>query len=303
MRFILWIGTEQTWTDVRRTAEVAEATGWDGIYLADHFMPNEEPAGLEPHLEAWTALAGLAAVTERLRLGVLVSGNTYRHPAILAKMAATTDRVSNGRLVLGLGAGWQLSEHHAYGIELPEIRERLARLEEACEVVRLLLSKERSDFVGSYYRLSDAPCEPKPLQSPLPLLLGVSGERISMRLAARFADIWNCWGTPEVIEHKITVLNRHCKDVGRDPETIERSAQALVLMSDDAGRLRQWRAEPPRPASLIGHPSQISEGLAAYERIGLDEFVVSDETLGDDVSQRRETMTRFLEEVAAPFRR
>ncbi len=302
MRFLLWIGTEQPWPDVRRTAALAEATGWDGVYLADHFMPNDEPAGLQPRLEAWTTLAALAAVTERLRLGVLVSGNTYRHPAVLAKMAATTDRVSNGRLVLGLGAGWQVSEHHAYGIELPEIPERLARLEEACEVVRLLLSRERSDFEGSYYRLADAPCEPKPLQSPLPLLLGVSGERTAMRLAARFADIWNCWGTPELISHKISVLERHCEENGRDPATLERSAQALVTMSKDPEQLAAGRAQAGGSPALVGTPEQISEQLAAYEQIGLDEFVVSDRTLGDDLSQRHETMTTFLQEVAAPFR-
>ena len=284
-----------------QTATVAETTGWDGVYLADHFMPNEEPPGLQPRLEAWTTLAALAAVTERLRLGVLVSGNTYRHPAILAKMAATTDRVSGGRLVLGLGAGWQISEHHAYGIELPEISARLARLEEACQVVRLLLSRERSYFEGSYYHLADAPCEPKPIQSPLPLLVGASGERISMRVAARFADIWNCWGTPELISHKISVLERHCEENGRDPATIERSAQAFVMMSDDVKQLDAWRADAGG-AALVGSAAHISEQLAAYERIGLNEFVVLDRTLGGDLSQRHETMTKFLQEVAAPFR-
>jgi F420-dependent oxidoreductase-like protein len=302
MRFILWIGTEQAWPDIRRTAELAETTGWDGVYLADLFMPNEEPPSLEPRLEAWTALSALAAVTEQLRLGVLVSGNTYRHPAIVAKMAATADRVSGGRVVLGLGAGWQVSEHLAYGIELPEIRERLSRLEEACEVVRLLLSTERANFEGSYYRLSDAPCEPKPVQARLPLLLGVSGERVSMRLAARFADIWNCWGTPDLIGHKIDVLERHCEDVGRDPATVERSAQALVMMSEDGEEVSSWRAEHSGPAALIGGPGEIAEELAAYEAIGLDEFVVSDRTLGEDLAHRHETMARFLEEVAAPFR-
>lgn len=302
MRFMLWVATEDPWPDVRRTVEVAETTGWDGVYLADHFMPNEEPPGLEPRLEAWTTLSALAAVTERLRLGVLVTGNTYRHPAVLAKMAATTDRVSGGRLVLGLGSGWQVSEHIAYGIDLPEIRERIARLEEACEVVRLLLSRDHSDFDGSYYHLLDAPCEPKPLQSPLPLLLGVSGERFAMRVAARFANIWNAWGTPDVIEHKISVLERHCEEIGRDPATIERSAQALVFMSDDAAQLKSWRDEHAGSRALIGSPEEISALFAGYELIGLDEFVVSDRTFGSDLSQRHETMTMFLEEVAAPFR-
>ena len=136
MRFVIWIGTEHPWQEVAETARVADATGWDGIYLADHFMPNEQPTPLGPRLEAWTALGALAALTTNARLGVLVSGNTYRHPAILANMAATTDRISGGRLVLGLGAGWQENEHEAYGIDLYEVPERLARLEEACQVVR-----------------------------------------------------------------------------------------------------------------------------------------------------------------------
>jgi F420-dependent oxidoreductase-like protein len=299
---MLWIGTERPWDDVRETALAADRAGWDGVYLADHFMPNEQPPGLEPRLEAWTALAALAALTERARLGILVSGNTYRHPAIIAKMAATTDHLSNGRLVLGLGAGWQVSEHVGYGIDLPEVPERLARLEEACQVVRLLLSNERSDYDGRYYHLEDAPCEPKPLQRPLPLLLGVSGEKISMRTAARHADVWNCWGLPELIAHKIEVLERHCAEIGRDPATIEHSAQALVRMSDDPALLERWRAEPPPVPMLVGTPGEIGARLEQYREIGLDEFVVSDRTFGREMSERHERTQQFLDEVAAPLR-
>ena len=302
MRFVIWIGTEQTWPDVRATALAADSTGWDGIYLADHFMPAEEPPPASPRLEAWTALAALAAVTDKARLGVLVSGNTYRHPAVLAKMAATTDLISEGRLVLGLGAGWQESEHEAYGIELPEVSERLDRLDEACEVVRLLLNEERSSFEGRYYVLRDAPCEPKPAQAHLPLLLGVAGERIALRIAARHADIWNAWGLPELIEQKTAVLGRHCEAIGRDPGEIEHSAQALVLMSGDPERLEQWRSHPPAVPHAIGTPPELQALLGRYHEIGLDEFVVSDRTLGRDLSERRETMQHLLEEVAAPFR-
>jgi len=302
VRFVIWIGTEQPWAEVAETARVADASGWDGIYVADHFMPNEEPPALGPRLEAWTAISAIAALTERARLGVLVSGNTYRHPAILANMAATTDRISNGRLVLGLGAGWQVNEHDAYGIELYEVPERLARLDEACQVIRLLLTEERSNFEGRYYRLADAPCEPKPVQSPLPLLVGGSGERVSMRIAARRADIWNSWGTPEVIAHKTDVLEAHCEAVGRDPAEVERSAQALVLMSEDAERLERWRQRGAGMPSLIGTPSEIGGQLAEYQRLGLDEFVVSDRALGSEQSRRHDQMGRFLEEVAAPFR-
>jgi len=302
VRFIIWIGTEQPWAEVAETARVADATGWDGIYVADHFMPNEPPPALGPRLEAWTALSAIAALTEHARLGVLVSGNTYRHPAILANMAATVDRLSNGRLVLGLGAGWQENEHDAYGLELYEIPERLARLDEACQVVRLLLTEERSNFEGLYYRLADAPCEPKPVQTPLPLLVGGSGERVSMRIAARRADIWNCWGTPDVIAHKKPILEAHCAAVSRDSASIRLSAQALVRMSSDAAVLERWRQQPAGMPALIGAPAEIGERLGEYQRIGLDEFVVSDRALGAELGRRHDQMAQFLQEVAAPYR-
>jgi F420-dependent oxidoreductase-like protein len=301
MRFVIWIGTEQSWDDIAKTAELAVASGWDGIYVADHFMPNEQPAGLGPRLEAWTLLGALAAVTERVRLGVLVTGNTYRHPAILANMAATTDRISDGRVVLGLGAGWQVSEHQAYGIDLYEPAERLRRFEEACKVVRLLLTEERADFDGRYYRLTDAPCEPKPVQARLPLLLGTSGEKVGMRIAAEQADIWNCWGTPETMANKLRILDAHCEKVGRDPKTLERSTQALVRMSTDPEVLADWRQQASYPA-IIGTPAEISDNLGEYQRLGLDEFVVSDRVLGRDTREIRDVMQQFIEEVAAPVR-
>lgn len=302
MRFVIWIGTEHPWPEMAETARIADETGWDGIYLADHFMPNDPAPRLGPRLEAWTALGALATVTRRARLGVLVSGNTYRHPAILANMAATTDRISEGRLVLGLGAGWQVNEHEAYGIDLYEIPERMARLEEACSVIRLLLTEERSNFEGRYYHLADAPCEPKPLQARLPLLVGTSGERVGMRMAARHADIWNTWGTPLTMAHKVVVLDAHCEAVSRDPASIERSTQALLLMSDDQVQLEEWRERDfPMPA-LVGTASEIGDSLGAYERLGIDEFVVVDRVLGRDLGERLDHMGRFIEDVARPFR-
>jgi F420-dependent oxidoreductase-like protein len=302
VRFVIWIATEDPWPQVAEMARAADDAGWDGIYLSDHFMPNEQPPGLGPRLEAWTALGGLATITRRARLGVLVSGNTYRHPAVLAKMAATTDRISDGRLVLGLGAGWQENEHEAYGIDLYEIPERLQRLDEACQVVRLLMTQERSDFEGRYYRLRDAPCEPKPAQAHLPLLVGTAGERVGMRIAARRADIWNCWSTPEILRHKLGVLAAHCEAVSRDPASLQRSTQALLLVSEDPSRLEEWRAQPHPMPTLLGTPSQIAEQLAAFDALGLDEFVVVARSLGHDQAARLEAMDMFLETIAAPFR-
>jgi F420-dependent oxidoreductase-like protein len=302
VRFVIWIGTEHPWPEISETARAADASGWDGIYVADHFMPNETPTGLGSRLEAWTALGALGAITDRARLGVLVTGNTYRHPAILANMAATADRINQGRTVLGLGAAWQANEHEAYGIDLYEVPERLARLEEACRVVRMLLTEERSNFEGHYYRLEDAPCEPKPLQPRLPLLLGTSGEQVGMRIAARHADIWNCWGTPETMGHKVSVFDAHCEAVSRDPASVERSTQAMVFSSDDQSELARWRERDfPMPA-LVGSPAEITDRLGAYQRLGIEEFVVLDRTLGSELSARLEHMEAFLENVAAPLR-
>lgn len=300
MRFALWIATERPFDDVLASALEAEKLGFDAVYLADHFMPGADPAS-GPRLEAWTTLAALAARTRRVRLGVLVSGNTYRHPAVLAKMAATIDRISNGRLVLGLGAGWQRNEHEAYGIELPEIPELLGRLDEACQVIKLLFSNEWSDFSGRWYQLRQAPCEPKPLQEPLPLLLGVAGEKISMRIAARHADIWNYWSTPETIAPKLAVLERHCEEIGRDPKSIERSTQALVRLSEDQTERERLRAEAGGQPTIIGSASEVAEALGRYQSLGLDEFVLSDRTLGASQSERFEAAEHFLRDVAGPF--
>jgi F420-dependent oxidoreductase-like protein len=301
MRLGLWIATDRPFDEVLRTAIEADRTGWDAVYLADHFMPQNEPI-TQPRLEAWTTLGALAVRTEHVRLGVLVTGNTYRHPAVLAKMAATVDRVSDGRLILGLGAGWQRNEHLAYGIELPEPRELLQRLEEACQVIRMLLTNELSDFQGRYYHLEQAPCEPKPVQSRLPLLLGVAGEQIAMGIAARRADIWNYWGTPDQVLHKLTVLDRHCEEAGRDPATLERTTQALVQIASDDGEAKALRAEPTRQPTIVGTPAQLSAELGRYKELGIAEFVVSDRTLGESQSQRFDAMGLFIEEIAAPFR-
>ena len=296
MRFSIWLGTEQTWDDLLGSAEHAERTGWGGVWVMDHFMPNEEPV-TAPRLEAWTAIAGVAACVDRVRVGVLVTGNTYRHPAVLAKMAATVDHISEGRLVLGLGAGWQLNEHVSYGLDFPQVGDRLARLEEACQVIRLLHSQERSYFEGRFYRLVDAPCEPKPLQQPLPLLIGGRGEKVTLRIVARHADEWNCWGLPDEIARRSVVLANHCLEIGRDPGTIRRSAQALVLLSDDRQQLARWRTESSPVPRIIGTAAEIAETMKQYIEIGLDEFVVSDHTMGRDTNEKRDNMDRFLDEV------
>jgi F420-dependent oxidoreductase-like protein len=223
MRFAFKTAPQHTTWDamleVWRAADDIEVfeSGW----TFDHFYPIfSDSAG--PCLEGWITLTALAQATRRLRLGTLVTGIHYRHPAILANMAASLDIVSGGRLELGIGAGWNEEESGAYGIELGTPRQRSDRFEEACEVITGLLSQETTTFKGSYYELTDARCNPKPLQQPHPpICIGGSGEKRTLRTAARFAQHWNfVGGTPEQFTRARDVLHQHCAAVGRDPAEI-----------------------------------------------------------------------------------
>ncbi len=296
MRFSFWPTPSQPYADVLRLARHVESTGWDGIWYADHFMPNAEDTST-PWPEAWTTLAALGAQVPRLRVGTLVSGNTYRHPAVLAKMAATLDHITGGRVVLGLGAGWQENEHRQYGIPFYTTGERLRRLDEACRVIKGLFGETTAEFSGEFYRLEHATLEPKPVQRPLPLLIGGGGEKVTLKITAKHADEWNVWGTPQVLEQKMAILDRHCADVGRDPKAIQRSAVALLFMSDDQGHLEKMRAANIPMQHIIGTPEEIRERVQEYQALGVDELIVPGFNLGD-VAQTIETLDRFIVDVA-----
>ncbi len=221
---------DTTWSDmlaVWREADQIEIfeSGW----TFDHFYPIfSDSTG--PCMEGWVTLTALAQATSRLRLGTLVTGIHYRHPAVLANMAATLDIVSGGRLELGIGAGWNEEESGAYGIELGTPRERSDRFEEACEVITGLLSQETTTFAGKHYQLAEARCEPKGPQRPhLPICIGGNGEKRTLRTAARFAQHWNfVGGTTEDFARKRDVLHQHCADIGRDPEEITLSSHIML---------------------------------------------------------------------------
>lgn len=237
-----WHALADMWTEGERIAL------FDGGWLYDHFYPiYADRAG--PCFEGWTALSYLAGRTTRLRLGLMVTGNPYRNPAVLANMATTFDHFSGGRLDLGIGAGWNDDEATAYGMPLLPIGQRLDQLEEACEILRSLLTRPTTDFSGRHYTLTAAHCEPKPLQRPYPpLVMGGAGEKRFLRLVARFADDWNYpGGSPEEFRHKVEVLRRHCEAVQRDPEEITLSSHIFV-------------AE---------HPEQTAEQALAYARAGV----------------------------------
>src|SRR3954468_21863762 len=212
--------------------EADQADVFEHGWLFDHFAPIYSDID-GPCLEGWTVLAALAAQTSRLRLGLMVAGNTYRHPAIHAHIAATVDIISNGRLDFGVGAGWNEYEHESMGIPLFAPGERIRRLGEACEITKRLWTQHLTDFDGRYYQLKEARLEPKPVQKPYPpILIGGSGEQLTLRIVAQYADIWNFSGDTATFRHKVSVLHEHCAAIGRDPSEIELSVQTRINYDD-----------------------------------------------------------------------
>ena len=273
-----------TWAQLQSLWQHIEETGWDAACVADHFMPNSRDP-VEETLECWTALAGLAMATRRMRIGTLVVGNTYRHPAVVAKMAATVDILSGGRLICGIGAAWQKNEHEAYGIPFYTVGERLSRFEEACQVILGLWTEHKCTFQGKYYQLHDAPLYPKPVQKPHPeLLIGGGGEKRTLRIAAKYATHWNCWAGPETMQRKIQVLHEHCAAVGRDPATIMCSANMPLLFTDKPAEAEQlitsvnrrygWSEPDVRDLLLAGSPAQIQEKIGRLRDIGINQIFI-----------------------------
>ncbi len=270
------------------------------MWIADHFMgdPPGMPAEI-PTLEAGSLVAALAATVDRVRIGTLVLGNTYRHPAVVANMAATVDHISGGRFTLGLGAGWQVNEHEHYGIGLPPAGELVERFGEAIQVVRSLLQQPTTTFAGRHYRLTDALCEPKPVQPELPILVGATGDRM-LGIVARHADMWNCWGLPDRVGERSAALTRRCEEAGRDPDAVARSAQVLVVFTDDDTEAERLSATSARPL-MAGTPNRLRDVMAAYAEVGLDEFIVPDGNLGRGAA-KLDALDRFISEVAPAFR-
>jgi alkanesulfonate monooxygenase SsuD/methylene tetrahydromethanopterin reductase-like flavin-dependent oxidoreductase (luciferase family) len=244
LRFGLFMSqANKPWSQVLDEFVMAEALGFDHAWLVDHLVDTDGPPE-NGCLEGWTLLAAIAARTTRIRLGVLVSSNTFRHPAILLKEAVTLDHISEGRLILGIGTGWNEDEHRRYGIDLPEPRERVDRFEEAVDVISRLMSQERTTFAGRFYRLDDARLQPPPIQRPrIPILIAAHRPRM-LRIAARHADQWDTFaaipgtateGVEAELAERIAQLDAACREIGRDPAEIRRSTWATndVLRSVD----------------------------------------------------------------------
>ncbi len=300
MRFGVHTGLQHTDFDelvaLWRRIEAQPAFEWISIW--DHFYAADGSG--DPHcLEAVTAHAALCCTTARVRCGSLVYSVGYRHPAVLANVAASLDRLSGGRVTLGLGAGWLAAEYDAYGLPFPPPGVRLRQLDEAIECIAALLRTPEATYRGEHFTLHHARCEPKPLQDPLPLWIGGGGEQVTLRIAARHADGWNVpFVDPEVFAHKVRVLEHHCEGASRDPLTLEKAVNVgLAWDEDDLHRQFDRIAEYVRPGVLTGSTQEMVDRIGAYREAGADWLIVARRAPFD-----ADALDRFASEVLPAFR-
>jgi F420-dependent oxidoreductase-like protein len=296
------------WAMCRDTAVLAESLGYDSIWVYDHFHNVPAPAH-ETVFECWTVMAALAEATSRIRLGQMVTCTSYRPPALTAKITATIDVISGGRLDWGVGAGWYDHEYKAYGYEFPEAKVRIGMLREAVELVTAMWTQADASYEGRYYRLDGAQCDPKPVQQPHPpIWIGGGGEQITLRVVARLADKSNFGGKADEWAHKRDVLHAHCKDVGRDPSEIELTWSPEVCVRETEAEVREVAAmreargyrEPFdswQAGNLVGTSDQVAEKVRAYIGLGCTYFVPWCTDYPDDI-----TLRLFAEKVMPEFR-
>lgn len=293
---------------IAETAIAAEESGFDSFWVMDHYHQiGVQGPPSDPMLEAYTLLGGVAARTSRISLGAMVTGVTYRNPAFLAKVVTTLDVVSSGRAILGIGAAWNEEESRAYGYEWPSVSERFERLEDALEICRAMFTQERSTFRGTHHRIDGAYNVPQPVRPGGPrILIGGGGERRTLRLVARYADLWNGFGSPDDVRHKLDVIAEHCRDVGRDPSEIVTTRLGTLALADtpeDAERMREafqrrrGLDDAGVASSLIwGTPDVVAERVRAYLDIGLDGMVFNlpPGSTPDDVRRAGRLLTERL---------
>jgi F420-dependent oxidoreductase-like protein len=267
---------------VAEIAETAEDSGFDSVWVMDHFYQiHFQGQPTEPMLECYTTLGGIAARTSQVRLGALVTGVTYRNPALLAKIVSTLDIVSSGRAILGIGAAWNQDEHRGYGFDFPPVSERFERLEEALQICRAMFREETPSFQGKHYRIEEALNFPRPINpGGPPILIGGSGEKRTLRLVAKYADACNLFGDAATIKHKLDVLRQHCEDVGRDPAEITKTRLGGLVIApthEDAERrgaelmaARGLSEEWYRMSQIVGDPDEVGERVQELLDAGLD---------------------------------
>jgi F420-dependent oxidoreductase-like protein len=283
----------------------AENSGFDSFWVMDHFHQIQfvgRPE--EPMLEGWTVLSMLAGITTKIKLGTLVTGIIYRYPSVLAKIAATLDVLSKGRLFMGIGAAWNEQESLAYGISFPSNQERLLRLEEAVQIIRKMWTEEPSaSFEGKYYQIKNAYCNPKPIQKPSPrILIGGSGERKTLKIVAMYADACNLFGSPETLKKKLDILKEHCKSVGRDYDSILKTKLGTIVVDDDKDNAKSrvqknFRGMPEEQIKefvIYGTPEDIQRQIEALEQVGIQYLIVNFES-----SRELEALDIFANKIIA----
>jgi len=284
MRFGLQLWSQTTgWPAFRDAARAADTAGWDSIWTWDHLLAIFGPWE-QPILEGWSVLAALGPVTSRVRLGLMVGANTFRNPGLTAKLATTLDHVSDGRAVLGIGGAWFDREHEAFGIDFgASPGERLDWLDESVMLMRRLLDGERFDHSGPRYTFRDAICEPRPIQARLPILIGGSGRRKTLRTVAQRADAWNTSGTIEEVRDALDALSRHADDVGRDLATLEKTISFPIVLRDGAveaqARMDELMAHNQvehmgAVPHLAGSPDEVADAIRPYRDLGFETVIV-----------------------------
>jgi len=291
---------------LRRVALEAERCNFDSFWVMDHFHQIANVGEVhEPMFEGWTTLGVIAGLTSKLRLGTMVTGIIYRYPSILAKIGATLDILSKGRLYMGIGAAWNVEESDAYGIHFPSTGERFRRLEEAIQIILKMWTEDCATFKGDFYQIKNAYCNPKPIQKPYPpILIGGSGEKQTLRLVAKYANACNVFGSPETVKRKFNILREHCKAVGRNYDEIVKTKLGAVVIDKDSNALRQrisesfskWPEEMRNEFVISGNPDEVRRKIEMFRDVGVDYLMVSFEP-----KRELESLRLFGEEVSRKF--
>jgi F420-dependent oxidoreductase-like protein len=294
--------TSQIADSLKNLITKAEDSGFDSFWVMDHFHQIQfvgRPE--EAMLEGWTVISMLAAITTKIKLGTLVTGVIYRYPSVLAKVAATLDVLSKGRLFMGIGAGWNEQESLSYGISFPSTQERMLMLEEAIQVIRKMWTEEpNASFNGNYYQIRNAYCNPKPIQKPLPpILVGGSGERKTLKIVAKYADACNLFGSAETIKRKLNILKEHCKSVGRDYDSILKTTLGVIIIDDDkeiakkrVQQITRMPEEQIREFAIYGAPEDVSRQIKLFEEVGIQYLIVD-----LDPSRELEALDTFVNNI------
>src|ERR1700683_506143 len=299
-----------TWEQMRDFWTKVDAWGYDSIWAFDHFYPIFVPDPTGPCMEGWTVLSALSQHTKRARIGALVNGNTYRNPCITAKSAATLDQICGGRLNLGLGAGWFELEHKSFGIDFKTVAGRLQALDEACQIIKGMFSQPKTTLKGKHYDVVDAVCNPKPIQKNLPLMIGGHGEKVLLKIVAKYADMWNMTNAdaPEM-KRLIGVIERHADTVGRDSDQIEKTLmlamsynppkQRAEMLSGLIAMMTQTTPEKARERIIIGNKQECIDKIEGFVKSGVTHFIFmqSSRLIAEDEVQA------FAEEIIPAFRK